>query len=276
MIDVDAAVRRIRLERSARGRLLLALDFDGTLAPIVPGPEQATILPAAGDALRALADRADTVVAIVSGRGLEDVRARVREVRAFFAGNHGFEIEGPGVRHRIEAAERLRPELRALTERLRAELEHIEGAEIEDKGITLSVHYRRVDDPELAEQVRQTTVREAERSGLRATHGKRVVELRPPVDWHKGRAVEFLIDTLAGDDDGLYPVFIGDDVTDEDAFRAVQERGGLAVLVADGRHARETLADARVDSPERLVPLLEALALDDGEPALGSAHEAPA
>ena len=251
----------MRLERTARGRMLLALDFDGTLAPIVPRPEEATLLPAAGHALAALADRADTLVAIVSGRGLDDVRARVNEPRAFFAGNHGFEIEGPGVRHRIDAAERLRPEFLATTQRLRDELSEVEGAEIEDKGVTVSVHYRRVRDPRLAERVREASEREAERSGLRVTHGKRVVELRPPVDWHKGRAVDFLIDALSGEQ-RLYPVFIGDDVTDEDAFRAVQARGGMAILVGDDGQPRDTVADARVDSPEGLVPLLEALARD--------------
>ena len=259
LLDADAAARRIVHERRAHGRLLLALDFDGTLAPIVPHPEDARILPAAGHALRRLAERRDTLVAIVSGRGLDDVRARVREDGVFFAGNHGFEIEGPGVRHRLDEAERLRPELRALSDRLRHELSDIEGAEIEDKGITLSVHYRRVEDADTAARVRRATVREAERSGLRATHGKRVVEIRPPLDWHKGRAVEFLLDALGGGE-RLYPVFIGDDVTDEDAFLAVRRFGGLAVLIGDPAEPRETAADARIDSPERLVALLEALA----------------
>ncbi len=261
MIDLEEAVRLIRREREAHGRLLLALDFDGTLAPIVPHPEEAAILPAAGHALRRIADRRDTLVAVVSGRGLDDVRARVREERAFFAGNHGFEIEGPGIRHRIDAAERHRPELRAATERLRTEFADLEGAEIEDKGITVSVHYRRVDDPAAAELLRQAAVREAERSGLRVTHGRRIVELRPPVDWHKGRAVEFLIDALAAEKP-LYPVFIGDDVTDEDAFAAVRARGGLAILVARAAITRPTVADARVGSPEELVPLLERLGVD--------------
>ena len=259
VMDAAEALRRIERGREEQGRLLLGLDFDGTLAPIVPVPEDATILPAAGEAIRAIADRPDTLVAVVSGRGLADVRARVREERAFFAGNHGFEIEGPGLRHRIDAAERLRPELRVLTERLRHEIGHIPGTEIEDKGITVSVHYRRVADPALAATVRDLADREAARSGIRATHGKRVVELRPPVDWHKGRALEFLSDTRSAGG-AIYPVVIGDDVTDEDAFRAVQARGGLAVLVASRELERESVADARVDSPEELVPFLGAIA----------------
>ena len=258
-MEAAEALRRIAHGREEQGRLLLGLDFDGTLAPIVPIPDDATILPAAGEAIRTIAGRPDTVIAIVSGRGLTDVRARVHEDRAFFAGNHGFEIEGPGLRHRIDAAERLRPELLVLTERLRHELHHIPGAEVEDKGVTVSIHYRRVADPALAEQVRVLADREAKRSGIRATHGKRVVELRPPIDWHKGRALEFLIDTLSLDGP-LYPVFIGDDVTDEDAFRTVRERGGLAVLVASAELERDSIADARVASPEELVPFLEAIA----------------
>ena len=262
MIDADEAIRRILAQRARRGRMLLALDFDGTLAPIVTHPEEAALLPAAGRAIARIADRPDTLVAIVTGRALDDIRARVREERAFFAGNHGFEIEGPGVRHRVDEAERLRPELRMLTERLRHELAPIPDSVIEDKGITVSVHYRRVEDPDLAERVRDIVAREGAKSGLRVTHGKRIVELRPPFDWHKGRAIEFLIDALSTDDEPLYPVFIGDDVTDEDAFRAVRARGGSSILVRDAEHAHETAADACVDSPEQLVPLLEALAGD--------------
>ena len=258
-MDAAEALERIERGRAEQGRLLLGLDFDGTLAPIVPVPADATILPAAGEAVRAIAARPDTVLAIVSGRGLADVRARVREERAFYAGNHGFEIEGPGLRHRIDAAEKLRPELRVLTERLRHELEPIPGAEVEDKGVTVSIHYRRVPDPAHADQVRDIANREAARSGIRATHGKRVVELRPPIDWHKGRALDFLIDTLSASGP-LFPVFIGDDVTDEDAFRAVRARGGLAVLVASPELQRDSVADARIASPEELVPFLDAIA----------------
>jgi trehalose-phosphatase len=261
-LEPSEAVRRIVERRAATGRLLLGLDFDGTLSPIVPVPEDADILPDAARAIRALAARPDTIIAIVSGRGLDDVRARVREERAFFAGNHGFEIEGPGLRHRLDEAERLRPALRMAGERLRQELEHVGGSEVEDKGITVSVHYRRVEDPAEAERVREIAHREARRSGLRVTEGKKIVELRPPLDWDKGRAVDFLIDTF-GRDEPVFPVFIGDDVTDEDAFRAVQARGGLAILVADPHDDRSTLADARVDSPQLLVPLLDALAGGD-------------
>jgi trehalose-phosphatase len=261
LLDPAEAVRRIVEQRASTGRLLLGLDFDGTLSPIVPVPEDAGILPEAERALRKLASRRDTILAIVTGRGLDDVRARVREERAFYAGNHGFEIEGPGLRHRIDAAERLRPELRMVSERLRHELDHVEGCEIEDKGITVSVHYRRVADADAIEVVRRVAYREAERSGLRVTEGKKIFELRPPMDWHKGRALEFLIETFAREQP-IFPVFIGDDITDEDAFRTVQEHGGLAILVGDPEHDRESIADARVDSPALLVPLLDALADD--------------
>lgn len=258
-MNVTEAASRIADARAEAGRLLLALDFDGTLAPIVPRPEDAALLPASGRALGRLAGRGDTLVAIVSGRGLEDLRERVGQPGLVYAGNHGFEIEGPGVKHRLEQAEKLRPVMRALSDRLRTELAHVDGAEIEDKGITLSVHYRRVADAATAEQVRGAAEAEGQRAGLRVTHGKRVVELRPPIDWHKGRAVEFLLDTLA-DGTAPYPVFVGDDVTDEDAFRAVKARGGLAVLIAGPDEPRDTAADVRVDSPEALVALLETIA----------------
>jgi len=254
-------MQRIRNVRRRGGRVLLALDFDGTLAPIVPRHEDAAMLPDAEEPIRRLAARPDTVVAVVSGRGLDDVRARVRADGIYFAGNHGFEIEGPDVRHRLPDAEALRPVLAGIRDALRERYAGIEGAEVEDKGVTLSIHYRRVASPADAERVREAAeLAAAEDDRLRITHGKAVLEIRPAIDWHKGRAVDFLLETLAERGD-FFPVFIGDDVTDEDAFEVVEARGGLGVVV-DEDPARRTSASARVPSPAALVGCLRRLAHD--------------
>jgi trehalose 6-phosphate phosphatase len=246
------AARRMR-----DGHLLVALDFDGTLAPIVPVPDDAAILPAAHDALAELAARADTRVAIVSGRGLEDVRRRVGLDTLHYAGNHGLEIDGPHVRQVHADAAQARPALDTCARRLEAEVATIDGVLVEDKGLTLSVHYRRVDDDAVAsEVVRRVRALCGNIEGVRLTEGKKVVEIRPDVEWDKGRATTFLVDRLMPG--GGHVVFIGDDRTDEDAFRALDGRGE-GVIVADPPPA-DTAAASFVRSPAEVADVLARLA----------------
>jgi trehalose 6-phosphate phosphatase len=245
-------------DRRARdGRMLLALDFDGTLAPIVPVPEDAGILPAAREPLAALARRADTRVAIVSGRGLEDVRRRVGLDELHYAGNHGLEIDGPSVRQVHEEATRARPALAACAQRLSDEFASTYGVLVEDKGLTLSLHYRMVEDARTgAAIVGRVRALCGDVDGLRITEGKKVVEIRPDVDWDKGRATNFLLEQLLPA--GGIVVFIGDDRTDEDAFRAIDGRGE-GVIVADPPPA-DTAAASFVRSPAEVAELLARLA----------------
>jgi trehalose 6-phosphate phosphatase len=255
----ETLVNEWRAARERTGLMLLALDFDGTLAPIVQRPEDARPLPGAVAAIERLRRDSRTRVAIVSGRGLEDARARVGVPDLYYAGNHGLEIEGPGVRREHAEALSARPALERCAERMRARLGHVEGVQVEDKGLTLSIHFRRVADPAVGESAAREAVAACAGEPLvRVTSGKMVVEVRPAVDWHKGRATEFLIETLLGDAHDAPVLFIGDDRTDEDAFRVVAGRGG-GVIVADPPDAN-TAAIARVRSPEEVVRLLEALA----------------
>lgn len=239
--------------------MLLALDFDGTLAPIVPQPEDAAILEAARAAVAALAARADTRVAIVSGRSLADVRARIGIDAIYYAGNHGLEIEGPGLNRVQEEAERARPALAECARRLAALERAHEGVILEDKRLSLSLHYRKVrDDAEAEHIVHRVHALCAGVDGVRLTDGKKVVEVRPDVDWDKGRATLFLLDTLLGDSPRAPVVFIGDDRTDEDAFRALGSRGE-GVIVADPP-PDETAAMAWLRSTADVANLLELLA----------------
>lgn len=243
--------------------MLLALDFDGTLAPIVPVPEDAASLPAAAAALRQLVDRRDTDIAIVSGRALEDVRERVGLPGLFYAGNHGMEIEGPGVERRHAEAERARPSLAACVRRLEPLAAAYAGVTVEDKGLTLSVHYRRVEDADAAQHVRQAVYEACGYDpALRLTEGKKIVEVRPAVEWDKGRAVQFLLESLEGSTGGAMPaLFVGDDRTDEDAFRVLRGRGD-GVVVHDPPPP-DSAATAYLRSPEEVADLLAALAQPD-------------
>lgn len=255
-------IPELRRRREAAGGMLVAVDFDGTLAPIVERPEDAAPLPEGIAALRRLARRPDTDVAIVSGRGLADARARVGVPELYYAGNHGMEIEGPGLSRVLEEAAALRPSLERCRARLDDDLAGLDGVQVEDKGLTLSVHYRRV----ATREGRETVVRRVQAacegaSGLCLTEGKMVVEVRPDIAWDKGAATRFLLDTVEEARAGTVPaLFLGDDRTDEDAFRILaEERGGI--LVADGP-AAGTSAGAWLRSPGEVARFLDLLAGD--------------
>jgi len=242
------------------GRLVLLLDFDGTLAPIVDRPEDARPLPEAIHAIEALRARGDVDIAVVSGRGLADARELSGLRGIAFAGNHGMEIEGPDVSEVHDEAAAARPALERVRDSLLADLENVAGSIVEDKGLTLSIHYRMTSDSD-ADRVRDA-VRSATENieELRVTKGKKVLEIRPNVDWHKGRAVEFLLDHLRPPA-GAPVLYLGDDTTDEDAFRALTawpggSGEGVLVAAADG----DTAARSRVRDPAAAADLLQALA----------------
>jgi trehalose 6-phosphate phosphatase len=256
------ALNRIDVLRAARGEagsLLLGLDFDGTLAPIVSRPEDAALLPASRQALDRLAQRTDTHIALISGRSLQDLRSRVVLDRVYYAGNHGLEIEGPDVHRVHEIAADAHATLQALARQLERELAGIDGVIVEDKTLTLSVHFRLVSDREQEARVRDA-VRACARdhAGLRLTDGKKVVEIRPDVDWNKGRALRFLRETLE-DRFGRGPaVFIGDDRTDEDAFRELGATDCSIVVGDPPQH--ESVAQASLRSPTEVAQFLRRLA----------------
>lgn len=250
-----------RRERDRLGHLLVALDFDGTLAPIVSRPEQARMLDEARSAIVQLLKREDTDVAFISGRSLADLRERCAFDGVYYSGNHGFQMVGPGVQETRQQALTLAPRIRTIAAVLEKNLENISGVFFEDKELTLSVHTRMIEDEGERDRVHEIVkdAVQADPAGLKLTYGKRVIEVRPDVEWHKGEATLFLVDAVEkARRSPVFPLFIGDDVTDEDAFRALQGRGAGIVVAAE--LPRETAANAWVRSPAEVAEILEALA----------------
>jgi trehalose-phosphatase len=251
--------------RLAGRRLALFLDYDGTLSPIVQRPELALLPEAARAVLRRLAARMP--VAILSGRLREDVAALVGLPRLIYAGSHGFDIAGPPpappLRH--EVGQGVPARMTRIAERLRRELADVAGVLVEDKRFAVAVHYRLVDTRDLP-RVEAAVDRAAADPGapedtggrLRKTLGKKVWELRPDVDWDKGRALLWLLGRLGLDRPDVVPIFLGDDVTDEDAFVAVASRGGIGILVAE--EPRATAAAYRLRDPAEALEWLARLA----------------
>ena len=241
------------LRRAAGRRLALFLDYDGTLTPIVERPEDAVLNDESRAVLRRLAAR--HAVAIVSGRDLEDVRARVGLDEIEYAGCHGFEIAGPHGNRVHAAAAAAAPQLGAAADMVAHDTRDIPGVQLERKRYTLAVHYRRAPEARVHDVHEAVLRAQARHPALRVTEGKKVYELQPDVDWDKGRAVLWLIETLKLED--ALPVYIGDDVTDEDAFRALAGRGvGIAVQEAP----RPTAAAYSLSGPAEVRTLLAALA----------------
>lgn len=252
MERVERALREIVGDR----RPAFFLDYDGTLVPIVPRPEEAILSAATRDVLGRLAER--FVVAVVSGRDREDVERHVGLAGLWYAGSHGFDISGPQGEVHLHAAEDVEPLVGALADRLERELGEIPGAQVEPKRFTVAVHYRRVAAAEVASVGRIVDRAVADHPRFRKASGKMVWEIRPDLDWDKGRAVLRLLDLVGAEHPGLIPVYIGDDRTDEDAFRAVRD-SGVGILVSNDPE-RDTAAGHRLSGPDEVRALLGRIA----------------
>ncbi len=221
------------VERALAPGALLLFDYDGTLTPIVERPELAILSPDMKELLKRVSQH--YTLGIISGRSLADVKRLVGLEGIYYAGNHGFKIIGPRVELVKPEAERVRPTLVKLCEELREKLDNIKGAIVEDKGLTASVHYRLVAEEEFVhlKNIFERAVGPHIDSGVvKITHGKKVFEIRPNVEWDKGKAVLWISGVV--DPKGeLKPIYVGDDQTDEDAFSALKEKG-VTILVSEG------------------------------------------
>lgn len=218
-------------QRMAGRCVAVFLDYDGTLTPIVEHPDQAVLSGDMRAIVRALADRC--TVAVISGRDLQDVRRHVGVDALYYAGSHGFDVAGPdSFRTEHEIGREFLPELDAVEQALQGQLDSISGPWVERKRYAVAVHYRQAAEEDIPAVEAAVDRVLSEHPKLRKSGGKKIFELRPRVDWHKGRAVIWLLETLGLSGPGTLPFYIGDDVTDEDAFAAL--RGyGVGIVVQD-------------------------------------------
>lgn len=231
------------------------LDYDGTLTPIVATPDLAVISPEMRSVVQALSKRRK--VSIVSGRATDDVRGKVAIDGIFYAGSHGFEIVDPQGQVTInEEAKKVRSSVDEIHQKLARRVAHIEGALIENVKYTVSCHYRLVADEDLAEF--ETIVDKVlmDYPNMRKTSGKKVLELRPRIDWDKGKAVNWILDVLLFDPMQQVAIYLGDDTTDEDAFNVLDGKG-FGILVADP--VRESAAKYAIKDVEEVKKVLESL-----------------
>ncbi len=247
---------------ATKGQILVALDFDGTLSDIVPRPEDAQLTEERRQLLRELNSRPRFAVAVISGRTLEDVRERVGLTDIAYAGHHGLEIAGPGFHHVPPEAEAFRDTVARLGETLEATAGQTPGVILEHKGLSLSIHYRlapKVQRQSVLRAIRRTVKPLQDAGEVRIVKGKEVVNMLPPLEWHKGSALQWLIellDSIPHRVGGIFPIYIGDDVTDEDAFPVARETG-IAARVGPpkrGSAAEYTLEDtAEVEATLRAI-----------------------
>jgi trehalose 6-phosphate phosphatase len=261
-LDAPEVSERLRGRRPA-----VFLDYDGVLTPIVPRPEDAIMTPEMREVVHSLAARCP--VCVVSGRDRAVVADLMGLDDLVIAGSHGFDIHDPArgvVEH--EASRGWEDLVAEVTERVRTGAAGIEGTQVEPKHASVALHDRHVADadrPRVEELVAAVLAEHPEQ--LRVTPGKFVHEIQPKIDWNKGKAVDHLIGVLDLDHPDVVPIYLGDDVTDEDAFRALAERGGegragVGILVIDPADAsgRETTATAVLATVDEVARFLDGLA----------------
>ncbi|MDX1886005.1 trehalose-phosphatase [Mycolicibacterium sp. 120270] len=237
-------------------RPVVLLDFDGTLSEIVSEPNAATLIPGAETILRSLAGHCP--VAVISGRSLDDIRARVGVAGVWYAGSHGYELLAPdGSHHLNEMGVNAIETLSGAAEDIRNRLAGVPGVLIEDKRFAVAVHYRNV-ALELIDTVISTVRVVGQRNKLRVTGGRKVIELRPDADWGKGKTVEWILEQIDGPH-LMLPIYVGDDLTDEDAFDSVRNRG-IGVVVRNAESGdRRSAARFALDGPEAVCRFLTRL-----------------
>ncbi|XP_027179087.1 probable trehalose-phosphate phosphatase J [Coffea eugenioides] len=258
-----------QITNASKGKqIVMFLDYDGTLSPIVEDPDRAFMSDAMRAAVRKLARYFPT--AIVSGRCRDKVYSFVRLAELYYAGSHGMDIKGPskGYKHKKgaqavlfqpDAANEFLPMIDEVYEALLEKTKSTEGAKVENNKFCVSVHFRCVDEKkwvELAQQVKSVL---KDYPKLRLTQGRKVLEIRPTIKWDKGKALEFLLESLGyANRKDVFPVYIGDDRTDEDAFKVLKERRqGFGILVS--KTPKETSASYSLKEPSEVKDFLQRL-----------------
>ncbi|KAK9914429.1 hypothetical protein M0R45_038210 [Rubus argutus] len=269
-----------RMMKVAKGkRIVVFLDYDGTLSPIVDDPDRAFMSSEMRAAVREVAKYFPT--AVISGRSRDKVKGFVQLSNVYYAGSHGMDIMVPpkplkpcdsknhttasaldkkGSDVLFQPAKRFLPAIQEISILLEEIARKIEGARVEDNRFCISVHYRKVREEDygiLEEKVKSVVENYPE---FHLTRGKKVLEIRPSIEWNKGHALEYLLDTLGFSNSGdVLPLYIGDDRTDEDAFKVIQARGqGFPIIVSS--IPKDTKAAYSLHDPSEVLTFLLRLA----------------
>ena len=213
---------------------IVFIDYDGTLTPIVERPELAELSEEIRQALRVLA--AKCTVAVVSGRDLADVRDLVAIDEILYAGCHGFDISGPEGHLDYPQGLDYLPDLDLAEQSLRKLLQEVPGCQVERKRFAIAVHFRRVADAQVPKVEAAVDKVLSGHDSLLKTEGKMIFELRPDIEWGKGKALNWILQKLELDRQDVLPFYIGDDLTDEDAFG--KPEGGPLFFAQAGRITR--------------------------------------
>ncbi|MDD5505866.1 MAG: trehalose-phosphatase [Candidatus Omnitrophica bacterium] len=223
-----------RIKNNLKGKhLFLFLDCDGTLAPIAGAPEAAVIPPDTKKILSLLLRKRNCSIAVISGRAVSDVKRIFRLKNIIYSGNHGLQIEGPKIKRNLPVPASYRKILQRIKARIKQRLSGIKGVLLEDKKLSLALHFRLAAKRQLTfikDAFRESIIPYSAENKIKTSTGKKVFEVRPPLDWDKGKVVLWLLAKLAQKRKDILPVYIGDDLTDEDAFRALRSKG-LTVFV---------------------------------------------
>ncbi|RAL37015.1 hypothetical protein DM860_003937 [Cuscuta australis] len=257
------------IKEACKGKqIVMFLDYDGTLSPIVADPDKAFITTQMRETVRDVAKHFPT--AIVTGRCISKVYEFVKLSELYYAGSHGMDIKGPEEGHTAytkggksllcQPAKEFLPIIDEVHKILLEKTKSIEGAKVEDNKFCLSVHYRCVEENkwiEVAEHVKSVLKGYPK---LRLSQGRMVLEIRPCIKWDKGNALEFLLESLGygNNSDDVFPVYIGDDRTDEDAFTVLRQRSqGLGIIVS--KTPKETNASFSLEEPLEVMQFLRLL-----------------
>ena len=225
---------RSRIEKKILGKkfLFIGLDYDGTLTPIVSHPDHAWLPQDTKSLLKYLCNLPNAFVCIISGRSYEDLRRKVGIKRIIYAGNHGMEIKGRDLSFSIKNFKKYVEEINKICRNLNQRLKGIQGVWVENKGLTTSVHYRLADseDVQKGKQIIFPIVKTFK--DLKLKRGKKVWEIRPNIDWNKGKAITYILEGCLRRNwkRESAVVYIGDDRTDEDAFSLLREDGVTALV----------------------------------------------
>ncbi len=234
--------------------LLIGCDFDGTLAPFTLKPHQAKLPTEIRKLLERLARKKEIQVAVISGRALKDVEKKVGIKRLIYCGNHGLEIK---IRDQVwihSEATDLAEHIQTLSQKIRRWLPQFSGTELENKHLSLSLHYRRVRKKSAIKKLESFLKKEMSPYGdhLRVVHGKKLFDVRPKIAWDKGDAILHLIKQLGP---SWKACFIGDDVTDEEAFHTLNQKA-LSIRVGPAKNTHAQFLIHNRGYVERFLKLL--------------------